>query len=118
MDQSFDWYRLGLRINQDWVTGEVGEPVATSSSYERMERFIELVKSREVKLWLIPMPQPEHWEIDSQLLKLIDENELGLLDARSIPGMTEDDFSDGYHLGESGAEKFTRWFAGEITRVP
>ncbi|MDB4537348.1 hypothetical protein N9230_01905 [Akkermansiaceae bacterium] len=115
LDYFIDWYRLGLRTNQEWVTGEVEELGERPSSYARMERFVELVKSMGVQLWLIPMPQPDYWAIDPQLLELIEKNELGLLDARSIPGMSEEDFSDGYHLGASGAEKFTRWFAGEVS---
>jgi hypothetical protein len=37
-----------------------------------------------------------------------------LLDARQIKGMTEDDFWDGYHLGESGKKKFSYWMAEQI----
>ena len=114
LDYFIDWYRLGLRTNQEWVTGEVEELGVRQSSYARLERFVELVTSMEVTLWLIPMPQPEYWELDPRLVEVIEKKGVKILDARSIPGMTEDDFSDGYHLGESGAQKFTRWFAGEV----
>ena len=115
LDYFIDWYRLGLRTNQDWVTGEVESSVERQSSFERMTRFIDMVQAGGTRLWIIPLSQPEYWELNSGLLELIEKKGVGLMDARSIPGMTADDFSDGYHLGESGAEKFTKWFAKEIS---
>ena len=99
LDYFIDWYRLGLRTNQGWVTG-----------------FVDMVQAGGTRLWIIPLSQPEYWELNSGLLELIEKKGVGLMDARSIPGMTADDFSDGYHLGESGAEKFTKWFAKEISK--
>ena len=115
LDYFIDWYRLGLRTNQDWVTGDVESSVERQSSFERMTRFIDMVQAGGTRLWIIPLSQPEYWELNSGLLELIEKKGVGLMDARSIPGMTADDFSDGYHLGESGAEKFTKWFAEEIS---
>jgi len=115
LDYFIDWYRLGLRTNQDWVTGEVESSIERQSSFERMTRFIDMVQAGGTRLWIIPLSQPEYWELNSGLLELIEKKGVGLMDARSIPGMTADDFSDGYHLGESGAEKFTKWFAKEIS---
>ena len=115
LDYFIDWYRLGLRTNQDWVTGEVESSVERQSSFKRMTRFVDMVQAGGTRLWMIPLSQPEYWELNSGLLELIERKGLGLMDARSIPGMTADDFSDGYHLGESGAEKFTKWFAKEIS---
>ena len=115
LDYFIDWYRLGLRTNQDWVTGEVESSVERQSSFERMTRFVDMVQAGGTRLWMIPLSQPEYWELNSGLLELIEKKGVGLMDARSIPGMTADDFSDGYHLGESGAEKFTKWFAKEIS---
>jgi len=118
LDYFIDWYRLGLRTNQDFVARESGDVGKPRSTYRRFNRFLEMVKSSGVKLWLIPMPQPEYWELDPLLVDKIEEKEIGLLDARAIPEMREEDFSDGYHLGESGAEKFTRWFAGQVIPDP
>ena len=115
LDYFIDWYRLGLRTNQDWVTGDVESSVERQSSFERMTRFVDMVQAGGTRLWMIPLSQPEYWELNSGLLELIEKKGVGLMDARSIPGMTADDFSDGYHLGESGAEKFTKWFAKEIS---
>ena len=115
LDYFIDWYRLGLRTNQDWVTGEVESSIERQSSFERMTRFIDMVQAGGTRLWIIPLSQPEYWELNSGLLELLEKKGVGLMDARFIPGMTADDFSDGYHLGESGAEKFTKWFAKEIS---
>lgn len=115
LDYFIDWYRLGLRTNQNWVAGEVESSIERQSSFERMTRFIDMVQAGGTRLWFIPLSQPEYWELNSGLLELIEKKGVGLMDARSIPGMTADDFSDGYHLGESGAEKFTNWFAKEIS---
>ena len=92
LDYFIDWYRLGLRTNQDWVTGEVESSVERQSSFERMTRFIDMVQAGGTRLWIIPLSQPEYWELNSGLLELIEKKGVGLMDARSIPGMTADDF--------------------------
>jgi hypothetical protein len=114
LDYFIDWYRLGLRTNKDFVTLEPSPPSA--QSFLRFSRFIEDCQRDGIQVWLMPMPQPEMWELDPKFIKLIDRENLILLDARNIAGITPADFSDGYHLGETGAEKFTLWLASKINQ--
>ena len=91
-----------------------GEPKET---YQRMERFIKRCKEHGVMIWFVPMPQPEVWDYNLAATALAEKHGMKVLDARSIEGMTEEDFSDGYHLGETGGEKFSRWMASQIKEL-
>ena len=51
-----------------------------------------MLQAGGTKLWIIPLSQPEYWGLNSGLLELIEKKGVGLMDARSIPGMTADDF--------------------------
>jgi hypothetical protein len=115
LDYFIDWYRLGLRTNQDFVSRE--PPPPATHSFQRFSRFIDHCQRDGIQVWLIPMPQPEFWEMDPDFIKLIEIEKLKLIDARNIPEMTPDDFSDGYHLGETGAEKFTLWLSQQINQA-
>ena len=57
------------------------------------------------------MPQPESWNFDPSAAEVIIDNNAILVDGRAIKGMTEADFSDGYHLGETGTKRFTLFLA-------
>ena len=97
---------IGLATNE--------EPVAT---YNRMTRFIEKCKAHDVKIIFVPMPQPHVWDFNPKALELANQYGMTTLDAREINGMTDEDFSDGYHLGETGKEKFSRWLAREMKKT-
>jgi hypothetical protein len=116
-------YQAGVKANNRLVaaakerkTKELGlftgeEPEET---YGRMTRFIEKCKKHDVKIIFVPMPQPHVWDFNPKAEKLAETHGMTTVDARQIEGMTEADFSDGYHLGETGADKFSRWLAREI----
>ncbi|MGJ8696390.1 MAG: hypothetical protein ACSHYF_08725 [Verrucomicrobiaceae bacterium] len=110
LDYFIDWYRLGLRTNQDWVTPKITTS-SRSATFQRITRFLDACQANGTQVILVPMPQPEPWPLDPQIPQLIKKYKLTLLDARSLPTITPDDFSDGYHLGESGSKKFTHWLA-------
>jgi len=119
-------YKAGLKRNNRLVAAEherkakalakkegrpFGEP---ESTFERMTRFIHFAKAQGVQLVFVPMPQPDVWDFNPKAAQIIKDNGGVILDARRIPGMTEADFSDGYHLGETGKEKFSRWIAHQM----
>ncbi|NWK54777.1 hypothetical protein HW115_04100 [Verrucomicrobiaceae bacterium N1E253] len=87
-------------------------------SFHRMTRFIETCKHHGVKIIFVPMPQPEVWDFNPDAAELAKNNGMDVYDARQIDGMQESDFSDGYHLGESGADKFSRWLARKMQQIP
>ena len=120
-------YRDGVNRNNDLVSAarkralekrsgnSSSEPAET---YNRMRRFILECKRNGVDIWFVPMPQPEVWDFNPKAADLAKEHGMKVIDARKIPGMTPEDFLDGYHLGDSGAEKFTRWMAEQVkTRI-
>lgn len=92
-----------------------GEPEET---YGRMERFIKQCQAHDVKIIFVPMPQPHVWNFNPKALELANQYGANTLDARKIEGMTNEDFSDGYHLGETGNEKFSRWLARKMNALP
>lgn len=87
-----------------------------TETYDRMKRFILECKKNDVEVWFVPMPQPESWDFNPAAESLAHEHGMKILDARNIPGMTPEDFFDGYHLGDTGAKKFTHWMAAEIKK--
>lgn len=112
-------YKNGLNQNNDWIRQAaerraeetaVGKQPKTAT-FQRVQRFIDQAKANGVEVWFVPMPQPEFYELDPELRQLVEKNGMRWLDARQIPGMKEDDFSDGYHLGDSGMKKLTLWMA-------
>ena len=113
-------YNKGLNTNNDIIRA-AGQRAALKSNMEtkeqtfsRMQRLIKICKKHGVEIWFVPMPQPEKWNLHPDAVALIERNEMKLLDARQIKGMTADDFWDGYHLGERGKKKFSYWMAEQI----
>ncbi len=122
-------YKKGLNRNNDLVSdwqqrlaqeaAQGNEDLATKETeetYQRMLRFITECKKHQVKVYFVPMPQPEIWDFNPEAQRLIEAKGMSVLDARSIPGMTPDDFSDGYHLGDSGKVKFSKWMAKQLSQ--
>ena len=73
------------------------------------------LRKHGVKAYFVPMPQPRHWALDPAAVAVIRENGAHLIDGRSIPGMVESEFSDGYHLAETGRTRFTRFLASRLS---
>lgn len=124
LDYLVPHYKAGVRINNDVIdaqrqrrietTSEAEGATAKAPTYERIKRFSDMMKQRGIELWFVPMPQPEFYELPEGCEDVIRECGIHFRDARSIPGMTEADFSDGYHLGETGKKKFTQWMHGQL----
>ena len=118
-------YRNGVNKNNELISAAAERQAKnkglTSSepeeTYQRMERFIERCKEHDVDVWFVPMPQPEVWDYNLAATTLAKKHGMKVLDARSIKGMTEEDFSDGYHLGETGGKKFSRWMAEQLKEL-
>ncbi|BDS05785.1 hypothetical protein NT6N_08250 [Oceaniferula spumae] len=104
------------RKQQFAIEKDPGKAVPTDDqeSYDRMKRFIAEAIKHGVKIFFVPMPQPEVWDFNPEAQKIIEAEGMTVLDARRIPGMTPEDFSDGYHLGETGKVKFSEWMAGQL----
>jgi hypothetical protein len=108
-------YGQGVRaLNHYLDAAEKAAGPAPAKTYVRLARFIETCRAHGVRTFLVPMPQPEVWELDPSISQTIAAGGAELIDARAIDGMTADDFSDGYHLSETGGEKFSRFLGEEL----
>ncbi len=83
-------------------------------TYDRMTRFIKQCQTHGVKVIFVPMPQPHVWDFNPKAAQIIQNQGMQTLDAREIEGMTDADFSDGYHLRDTAKDKFSRWLAPEL----
>ncbi len=115
-------FRRGARKINDILGGEAGrkarkkaEPDSSAAlpprTYQKLARLIETFRKHGVKAYFVPMPQPESWNFDPAAAEVIVANGATLVDGRAIAGMTQADFPDGYHLGETGTIRFTRFLA-------
>ena len=118
-------YGNGLGLNKEWIEqwqedrADKAKKEKTVKSegeavtFHRVERFLNLMQQHQVKVYFIPMPQPEFYELDSKLSETVTRHGGVWLDARNVC-LGEDQYSDGYHLGEKGKPVFTDWLAEEI----
>ena len=123
LDRIVPDYQAGLKENNRLVQAAAArnarrqaeaDPAVPAATFTRMTRFIEQAETHGVKVLFVAMPQPQPWNLDPTAVTLAREHGMKVLDARAIDGMTATDFSDGYHLGETGAAKFSRWLAGQL----
>jgi hypothetical protein len=121
LDRLVPAYQAGLKENNRLVQTAAARQAAAANpaalagaggeTFQRMARYIDLCQAHGVKIWFVAMPQPEPWTVNPAAIRLVREHGMKFLDARTIEGLTAADFSDGYHLGETGADKFSRWLA-------
>ena len=118
-------YLDGIRANQRMVESAAARHAGTAPSarpaetFGRLARWLETCRNHGVKVYLVAMPQPDLWQLNPEVAEIARSHGMEVLDARSIDGITAADFSDGYHLGESGAAKFSRWLAAAMRdRLP
>jgi len=119
------YYSSGLSLNNDWVNAwnekrrerlaESNPQKVPEATYERLQRFIDMMKLHDIEVFFVPMPQPTFYKLDQKILDTINSNGMEWLDARKLC-LDEKYFSDGYHLGEKGKEKFTNWLSKELAK--
>jgi len=117
-------YSSGLSINNDWVNAwkqkrreqaELRNPKkAAVPTYVRLQRFIDLMKAHHVEVSFVPMPQPTFYELDQEIIDIVKSSGMQWLDARKLC-LDDAYFSDGYHLGDKGKEKFTHWLSQHLS---
>jgi len=111
-------YQAGVRLNNKYVAEaaerHAKETTPTPTTVFRIKRFIDIAKKHNTEIWFVPMPQPNHYDIPQLAIDTVVNSEMKWVDARNIEGMIEDDFSDGYHLGDTGTKKFTHWMSKRL----
>jgi len=113
------WYhRCTKRLN--WMLDRVQKRIAKqrlagrpppAPTFDRVARLAKIFRENGTRGVFVAMPLPEVWEMDPEVQKAVEAEGMTFVDARAIGGMVETDFSDGYHMGESGREKFSRFIA-------
>ena len=93
------------------VTGAPPSP----RSYRKLAHLIKTLKAHGVKPYFIPMPQPEPWTVDPEAKATIKEQGGTLIERSVNPRLGRSDFSDGYHLGETGKIRFTSFLASVLS---
>lgn len=84
-------------------------------TYHRLKRIAELLKKNNTHGIFVAMPLPDVWELDADVAKTVRQCGMTFIDGRKIPGMKNEDFRDGYHLGQNGAKIYSQFIAGKIT---
>ncbi|HCQ38795.1 MAG TPA: hypothetical protein DIV39_06540 [Verrucomicrobiales bacterium] len=90
-------------------------PAPPTRSYRKLTHLIKTLKKHGVDPYFVPMPQPEPWTVDPAARATIEEHGATLIDRAVSPRMQERDFSDGYHLGETGKTRFTSFLASVLS---
>lgn len=114
-------YGSGLSLNKNWVEQWQKQRADLESlkfeeqgvNFHRVERFLTLMRKHQVQVCFIPMPQPDFYELDENLQKIVISNGAIWLDARNVC-IGDEYYSDGYHLGELGKPIFSQWLAKNI----
>lgn len=86
-------------------------------TYHKLTQLIRTLKKHGVEPCFVPMPQPTPWTIDPVAKSVITENGATLLEKSISPAMGKSDFSDGYHLGEAGKNRFTSFLATQLSDI-
>jgi hypothetical protein len=84
------------------------------TSYIRLERFLDILSKRKMRVVIIAMPILEVYRIDPEIKKIIEKYGMKFLDCRDIPGITNNNFVDSMHLEDQGSKIFSRYLASKI----
>lgn len=76
-------------------------------TYNTFIRLIDSIKNDNLKIIIMAMPVIEDYDLDSDLIKLIQQLNIEFYDMRKIVELDESMFLDPIHLNESGRRKFS-----------
>lgn len=110
-------FRYGTRRATHSIEANLEKKASPTKTYHRLERMAILLRHNNVHGIFIAMPKPYVWDLDPKIAETVCAAGMTFIDARNIDTMTEDDYADGYHLGEKGAEKYSRFVAAKIAEI-
>jgi hypothetical protein len=120
-----DVYYKGLESARKEYENDFGANFAVSPKFDRALRAtLDFCRDAGIDVFLLQMPEAADFQvfytaqantaIECYLWGIVNAYGVRLIDARSwLPG--RDNFIDGHHLNATGAETFTRRFAGELS---
>jgi hypothetical protein len=118
MDYAVPFYRsTAKRINNALPKPAADGKIRTLSppTYRRLQKLISVLQARNVDLLVFAFPVGKSYGIDGGLEQLLRKNDVSLVDARKVKGITAKDFPDGYHMDESAAQLMTRAVSIQLT---
>jgi len=113
-DSTVPYYRTSAaRVNTSIQSAGHAER-QEQPTYRRLQKLIRLVQATEAKLVVVAYPVGKPYTLDAGLTELLDTIGGPWIDARNLPGITRDNFPDGYHMDASAAAIFTRHLATRL----
>lgn len=81
-----------------------------------MDRFLELLRQRDVRLIFIAMPVIKDYSLNEDLVRTIRNSDGVVYDYRHMEGINDSMFLDPIHLNDQGSRVFTKRLAADISR--
>ncbi|MBL8269749.1 hypothetical protein [Steroidobacter sp.] len=85
-----------------------------SYSYRTLSGLVERLTDYGTRVILVAMPVQSRYDIDSQLLSLIDTSSLTLIDLRNVAGLDASHYLDEMHLNDVGQQMVSEALAEQL----
>ncbi len=85
-------------------------------TYQRLQRFLQLVQRHGARLALVAMPLPNSYPLPDALRTTVAAEGGLLLDLRHVKGLGLKDFPDNYHLSPRGAKIYSAALATNLRK--
>ena len=92
---------------------ERAAPLAPVGSH-RLRRFLDMLAEVDVQTVFVAMPEPTLWALEADVVATIEACGATMIDCRSVPGLLEVNFPDGYHLDEQGASLYSQFLGSQL----
>lgn len=116
-----DYQEQSRALNSDGVRGAQahGAPrAAPAHTYAALTDLVQQLRAKGYRPAFVAMPTVAGYELDPQIARTLQAQGAEFFDMRSVPTLTAEHFIDPIHLGQQGAELFTRTFASGLERAP
>jgi len=115
LDELIPGYRDGMQIVNQRQSAEADQQTAIQRpTYHRLREFIARAREHGVRVILAAMPIADRYELDPELLDVVDETGIELVDCRDVPGIRPEMFPDGIHMTPEAAERYSRYLASVL----
>lgn len=112
-----DYRTVAQRLNEATRLDRKRTAPTEAETYSRLRRLLQLFRERHVHAVIVAMPIEDSYEVDSRFLDLIRQNGADFIDMRRTPGLTEADFTDGYHLSPKAADVYSAALGRRLREV-
>jgi hypothetical protein len=79
--------------------------------------LLTLGERNSVPIVIATVPMSHSYSIDPTIPQLVESHHMTFIEANRIDGLDSTHFPDGYHIDESGAEKYTKRLAEEFAKI-